>query len=181
MGRPPRRPVSAGRSGARLTTMDGATADPPAAGSELPMELSTAVIILLVILAVVVIAMLAALVYVGVKLLRTYSLINDPRMSGGGKAAFWGAVIYTLSPIDLLPDPILLDDIGLVLVALTYITRKAAELGILEPESSGPDPFDRRRDVIDVQEAQPVDDVIDVDAEDRVDRPADDPWGRPRH
>ncbi|WP_425276162.1 DUF1232 domain-containing protein [Streptomyces murinus] len=31
---------------------------------------------------------------------------------------FWGAVAYLLLPTDLLPDPIYLDDIGVLLLAL---------------------------------------------------------------
>ncbi|GAA1600579.1 DUF1232 domain-containing protein [Catellatospora bangladeshensis] len=41
----------------------------------------------------------------------------------GGKIAFWGALIYTIFPVDLLPDPIYLDDMGVLAVALTYLTN----------------------------------------------------------
>lgn len=48
-------------------------------------------------------------------------------MGAGGKFAFWGAIIYTVSPVDLLPDPIYLDDVGVLGAALIYLTRLAAK------------------------------------------------------
>ena len=48
-------------------------------------------------------------------------------MGAGGKFAFWGAIIYTVSPVDLLPDPIYLDDVGVLGAALLYLTRLAAK------------------------------------------------------
>jgi hypothetical protein len=48
-------------------------------------------------------------------------------MGAGGKFAFWGAIIYTISPVDLLPDPIYLDDVGVLGAALVYLTRLAAQ------------------------------------------------------
>ncbi|SRR5690554_1976775 len=44
-----------------------------------------------------------------------------------GKVAFYGALIYTISPIDLLPDPIFLDDIGVLAAALFFLTNKLQE------------------------------------------------------
>lgn len=41
----------------------------------------------------------------------------------GGRIAFWGALIYTVFPVDLLPDPIYLDDMGVLALALTYLTN----------------------------------------------------------
>ncbi|MFB7591334.1 YkvA family protein [Streptomyces sp. NPDC056169] len=37
------------------------------------------------------------------------------------KALFWAAVAYTISPIDLIPDPVYLDDIGVLLIALRVL------------------------------------------------------------
>ncbi len=48
-------------------------------------------------------------------------------VGAGGKFAFWGALIYTVSPVDLLPDPIYLDDVGVLGAALLYLTRLAAK------------------------------------------------------
>ncbi len=44
-----------------------------------------------------------------------------------GTVAFYGALIYTISPIDLLPDPIFLDDIGVLAAALFFLTNKLQE------------------------------------------------------
>jgi hypothetical protein len=41
----------------------------------------------------------------------------------GGKVAFWGSLIYTFLPLDLLPDPIYLDDMAVLGTALVYLTR----------------------------------------------------------
>lgn len=49
-----------------------------------------------------------------------------------GQIAFWGALIYTILPIDILPDPIYLDDMGVLGIALMYMThlvhKRQAEL-----------------------------------------------------
>jgi len=54
-------------------------------------------------------------------------LVATKRMLGelgtGGKVAFYGALLYTIFPVDLLPDPIYLDDIGVLAVALTVLTK----------------------------------------------------------
>ena len=41
----------------------------------------------------------------------------------GGKIAFWGALIYTIFPIDILPDPIYLDDMAVLGTALVVLNR----------------------------------------------------------
>ncbi|WP_432828414.1 YkvA family protein [Dactylosporangium sp. CA-092794] len=46
-------------------------------------------------------------------------------MGVGGRWVFWAALIYTISPIDLLPDPIYLDDVGVLGGALLYLSRLA--------------------------------------------------------
>jgi uncharacterized membrane protein YkvA (DUF1232 family) len=40
-----------------------------------------------------------------------------------GQLVFWGALVYTLFPIDILPDPIYLDDITVLGGALWFLTR----------------------------------------------------------
>jgi uncharacterized membrane protein YkvA (DUF1232 family) len=44
-------------------------------------------------------------------------------MGAKGKLVFWGAVLYTIFPIDILPDPIYLDDITVLTGALWFLTR----------------------------------------------------------
>jgi hypothetical protein len=77
-------------------------------------------------IAVVVVIVGAVTLYGAVKLAKrlfvTKKLLNE---LGGtsGKVAFWGALIYTILPIDLLPDPIYLDDMGVLAMALFYLTN----------------------------------------------------------
>ena len=44
-----------------------------------------------------------------------------------GKVAFYGALAYMIFPVDLLPDPIYLDDIGVLAAALFYLTKSLRE------------------------------------------------------
>src|SRR5262245_3634834 len=57
----------------------------------------------------------------------TFKLVAVKRalsqVGGGGKLAFWGALAYLIFPIDLLPDPIYLDDMAVVGGALFFLTK----------------------------------------------------------
>jgi uncharacterized membrane protein YkvA (DUF1232 family) len=44
-------------------------------------------------------------------------------MGAKGQLVFWGAVLYTIFPIDILPDPIYLDDVTVLTGALWFLTR----------------------------------------------------------
>jgi len=44
-------------------------------------------------------------------------------LTTGGKVAFYGSLLYTIFPIDLLPDPVYLDDMAVLGAALLYLTR----------------------------------------------------------
>jgi hypothetical protein len=56
-----------------------------------------------------------------IKVLRTRKLLGE--LGVGGKFAFYGALLYTILPVDLLPDPIYLDDMGVLAGTLIYLTR----------------------------------------------------------
>jgi uncharacterized membrane protein YkvA (DUF1232 family) len=56
-----------------------------------------------------------------VKIIKKYKLVHQPYMPMSAKVAFYGSIIYTIFPLDLLPDPVLLDDIGVLAAALMYI------------------------------------------------------------
>jgi hypothetical protein len=58
----------------------------------------------------------------------------------GGKVAFYGSLIYTFFPIDLLPDPIYLDDMAVLGGALVYLTRLARKRGLLRMPGRGAPP-----------------------------------------
>lgn len=72
-------------------------------------------------LAVVAVVTFIGAVILLLKVLRMRRHLGE--LGGGGKVAFWGALIYTFLPVDLLPDPIYLDDIAVVGTALVYLTR----------------------------------------------------------
>jgi Protein of unknown function (DUF1232) len=57
----------------------------------------------------------------GLRLLATKRMLGE--LGTGGKVAFYGALLYTIFPIDLLPDPIYLDDIGVLAAALAFLTK----------------------------------------------------------
>ncbi|HZB31980.1 MAG TPA: YkvA family protein [Streptosporangiaceae bacterium] len=64
---------------------------------------------------------LGIVLFVVIKLVRRYRQINQPGMPRSPKVVFWGSILYTISPIDLVPDPVYLDDLGVNMAALIYI------------------------------------------------------------
>ncbi|MEV6838450.1 DUF1232 domain-containing protein [Streptomyces sp. NPDC051133] len=73
---------------------------------------------LLVIGAVVAAALLAVAVGLLVRLVRARRTLRRAGLPTGPRWVFWGAVAYLLLPTDLLPDPVYLDDIAVLLLAL---------------------------------------------------------------
>lgn len=73
--------------------------------------------LLLIIAAVVAAGLAAGAVVLLVRLVRTRRTLLAG-LPAGPRWVFWGAVAYLLLPTDLLPDPIYLDDIGVLLLAL---------------------------------------------------------------
>jgi uncharacterized membrane protein YkvA (DUF1232 family) len=71
-------------------------------------------------LGVVAVATLVGAVWLAIRLVRTRRLLTE--LGAGSKIAFYGALIYTIFPVDLLPDPIYLDDMGVLAGALIYLT-----------------------------------------------------------
>jgi hypothetical protein len=71
----------------------------------------------------VAIATLVGAVVLVIRVLRIRKMLGELGM--GGKVAFYGALFYTIFPVDLLPDPIYLDDMGVLAGALIYLTRLA--------------------------------------------------------
>jgi hypothetical protein len=83
-------------------------------------------------IAVIVIAVLAVAIpsLIGavkllIRLVRTRRLLGH--LGAGAKVAFYGAIIYTILPVDLIPDPIYLDDMGVLGGALFYLGRLAVK------------------------------------------------------
>ncbi|MEU2221785.1 DUF1232 domain-containing protein [Streptomyces sp. NPDC018347] len=73
---------------------------------------------LLVIGAGVAAALLVVAVALLVRLVRARRTLRRAGLPTGPRWVFWGAVAYLLLPTDLLPDPVYLDDIGVLLLAL---------------------------------------------------------------
>lgn len=79
----------------------------------------------LVIAAVAVVVMLVVAVVLVVKMARIRTLLRSADVPRSGKLAFWAGLVYLVCPVDLLPDPILIDDIGVLLLALRSLKSAA--------------------------------------------------------
>ncbi|WP_369174800.1 DUF1232 domain-containing protein [Streptomyces sp. R28] len=98
------------------------------------MESTTTVIVVAVALAAVV---LAVAVGVLVRLVRTRRVMRRAGLPTGPRWVFWGAVAYFVLPADLVPDPVYLDDIGVLLLALRTLRRS--------PDAEPPDAVGYRK------------------------------------
>ncbi|MFF1462334.1 YkvA family protein [Streptomyces sp. NPDC058330] len=72
-----------------------------------------------------------------VRVLKARKLLVDAGIPLRDKALVWAAVIYTVSPVDLLPDPVYLDDIGFLLLALRSLHGAARAAGVGTRTASG--------------------------------------------
>jgi uncharacterized membrane protein YkvA (DUF1232 family) len=113
------------------------------------MDASTFVLVGLAVLVVVLIAVLVVAIVFFTRLVRLYAVVRDPRMPTSGKVAFWVAAIYAVFPIDVLPDPVYLDDAGVLAFAVAFVTNLARKHGIrvgqVTSRESGPDDRPARR------------------------------------
>jgi len=73
---------------------------------------------LIIVVALVCAAVLGAAVALLLRLVRTRRELRRAGLPTGPRWVFWGAVLYLVLPTDLLPDPVYLDDIGVLLLAL---------------------------------------------------------------
>jgi uncharacterized membrane protein YkvA (DUF1232 family) len=83
---------------------------------------------LIVVAAVLAAALLAVAVGLLVRLVRARRGLQRAGLPTGPRWVFWGAVLYLVLPTDLLPDPVYIDDIGVLLLALRSIRRPAADM-----------------------------------------------------
>jgi hypothetical protein len=72
-------------------------------------------------------ALLCVAVGVLVRLVRTRRELRRAGLPGGPRWVFWGAVLYLVLPADLVPDPVYLDDIGVLLLALRSVRGSSRE------------------------------------------------------
>ena len=78
-------------------------------------------IIVAIVVGVVAVITIYGVIRLGKKLFATRRMLGD--LGKGGKIAFYGSLLYTFFPVDLLPDPIYLDDMGVLAGALAYLTH----------------------------------------------------------
>jgi hypothetical protein len=110
------------------------------------MDFSAALLVILAILAVVLIGILIVAAVYLIRLVKLWSIVNDPRMPVQGKVAFWAAILYAVFPIDVLPDPIYLDDVGVMVAVISYIGNLARKNGVFArepivlPDATVPEP-----------------------------------------
>ncbi|WP_328685687.1 DUF1232 domain-containing protein [Streptomyces sp. NBC_01261] len=88
------------------------------------MDSTTTVIVIAAVLAVM---LLAVAVGVLVRLVRTRRSMRRAGLPTGPKWVFWGAVLYFVLPTDLMPDPVYLDDIAVLLLALRTMRNSLGE------------------------------------------------------
>ncbi|MGW7133004.1 DUF1232 domain-containing protein [Streptomyces bobili] len=87
---------------------------------------------LVTVVAVVAVAVFAVAATVMVRLVRTRRGLRRAGLPTGPRWVFWGAVAYFVLPADLLPDPVYLDDIGVLLLALRSQRRAPDRAGIAD-------------------------------------------------
>ncbi|MEU2246784.1 hypothetical protein [Streptomyces sp. NPDC019224] len=79
--------------------------------------------------AVLVLLTLAVAGVLVVRVLKARKLLAEAGVPLRDKALVWAAVLYTVFPVDLLPDPVYLDDIGFLLLALRSLRAAARATG----------------------------------------------------
>ena len=97
----------------------------------------------LILIGLLVLATLAVAVFLFVRLLRMGRVARSVDMPQQGRIAFWIALIYSVSPVDLLPDPVYLDDIGVLVGAITYLGHLAKKHGLIGARPTQPQVEDR--------------------------------------
>ncbi|MFG2127377.1 DUF1232 domain-containing protein [Streptomyces sp. NPDC048751] len=88
------------------------------------MDTTTAVIAVAVVLAAVALVVAVSLL---IRLVKARRSLRRAGLPTGPRWVFWGAVLYLILPTDLLPDPVYLDDIGVLLLALRTLRRPVAD------------------------------------------------------
>lgn len=81
----------------------------------------------------------AVVVALVVKVVRKHRQVHQPGMPTSARVAYYGSIVYTIFPVDLLPDPILLDDIGVLVAALMHVGHVAKKISAAgEPKATHP-------------------------------------------
>ncbi|MEV6653508.1 YkvA family protein [Streptomyces sp. NPDC051219] len=98
------------------------------------------VVAVVVVVAAITLGLVIALV---VRMVRVRRELRRAGVPAGSRWAFWGALAYVVLPVDLLPDPVLLDDIGVLLLALRSLHATAEREGGSQSLSPSPSPSTR--------------------------------------
>ncbi|WP_031516968.1 YkvA family protein [Streptomyces sp. NRRL F-5123] len=72
-----------------------------------------------------------------IRLVRSRRLLRASGVPTSHKAVFWASVAYLVWPVDLLPDPVYLDDIGFLLLALRSLDAAARRHGVPPARDGG--------------------------------------------
>jgi uncharacterized membrane protein YkvA (DUF1232 family) len=91
------------------------------------VDATTTLITVAVVLAAALFAVAAAVL---VRLVRARRGLKRAGLPTGPRWVFWGAVAYFVLPADVLPDPVYLDDIGVLLLALRSLRRAPDRAGV---------------------------------------------------
>ncbi|MFD9354387.1 YkvA family protein [Streptomyces sp. NPDC060031] len=94
---------------------------------------------------VVALGLAAAAAVLLVRVFAARRLLLDSGIPLRDKALFWIAVVYTVSPVDLIPDPVYLDDIGVLLLALRSLHAAASAGRPLAQAAASPPHLTARR------------------------------------
>ncbi|MDH6589290.1 uncharacterized membrane protein YkvA (DUF1232 family) [Streptomyces sp. SAI-133] len=92
------------------------------------MDSTTALIVAAAVLAALALAVAVGLL---VRLVRTRRGLRRAGLPTGPRWVFWGALLYFVLPTDLVPDPVYLDDIGVLLLALRTLRGSPADRAML--------------------------------------------------
>ncbi|MFH8798403.1 DUF1232 domain-containing protein [Streptomyces sp. NPDC017936] len=93
------------------------------------MDATTTLVAVAVVLAAALFAVAAAVL---VRLVRARRGLRRAGLPTGPRWVFWGAVAYFVLPTDVMPDPVYLDDIGVLLLALRSLRRAPDRTGIAD-------------------------------------------------
>jgi len=83
----------------------------------------------LAVAAVLVAVTVVVAVRLAVKLVRARRLLGASGIPLSSKLMFWASIGYLIWPVDLLPDPVYLDDIGFLMLALRSLHKAASRAG----------------------------------------------------
>ncbi|MEU3183650.1 YkvA family protein [Streptomyces sp. NPDC006923] len=84
--------------------------------------------LLIAVAAILAAVALGVAITLAVRLVRARRTLRRAGVPVRNRWAFWGAMIYLVLPTDLLPDPVFVDDIGVLLLALRSLRSAEAKI-----------------------------------------------------